>query len=412
MTAGAVTTERRTATGREFIALITMVMAITSVAIDGLLPAFSDIRAEYGMPADSTAVAALVTGFFLGSAVGPWLYGPASDRYGRKPLVYLGLSIFTVGAVAATLAPTWSTLVIARFVWGIGAGCGRSLTVAMVRDRHSGDEMARMMSIISSVFLLVPVVAPTIGAGLIAIFPWRSVFVFPALLGVAMMVWTRRLPETLEPARRRPFTLASLTAAARDVVHRRDSMAFMLAMVFQFALLSLFIGNTELIVGDVYHRKPWFPVFFAVIAGFLGASSLNNARLMNRLGVETMLRRSALIGFGCTAVFVAASAATGGKPNFVLFGALLAPVLMANQALYPTCNAASLNPLPHVAGTAAAIGATLSVAGGSILGNVASSAFDGSVVPYAVAMLLFMGCANVLVFLGIRAQRRAGSPAI
>ena len=180
-----------TATGNEFIALVTALMAMTALGIDLMLPAFPDIRAEYGMAADSTKVAWIVTAYFLGMSIGPWFYGPLSDRIGRRRPLHAGLVLYMVGASMAALAPTWTLLVVARFVWGVGASGPRSLAVTMVRDRHEGDTMARLMSMIMAVFMLVPILAPALGAGLIHVLPWRAVFWFPACIAVLMRLWAK-----------------------------------------------------------------------------------------------------------------------------------------------------------------------------------------------------------------------------
>ena len=123
------------ASGGEFIALVTLLMAMTAMGIDIMLPAFPEIREEFGMAADSTQVTWILTAFFLGMAVGPWVFGPASDRFGRKPMMIAGLVMYMAAAAAATFAPTWELLVVSRFVWGVAAGGPRTLSVAMVRDR-------------------------------------------------------------------------------------------------------------------------------------------------------------------------------------------------------------------------------------------------------------------------------------
>ena len=191
-----------TASGREFIALVTALMATGAMAIDLMLPTFPDIRKEFGMAADSAQVGWIVTAFFLGLAVGPWLYGPASDRYGRRPLLFAGMILYIVSALAASVAPSFGWIVAARFVWGLGAAAPRSLSLAMIRDRYDGNAMARLMSMIMAVFLLVPIIAPSVGAALNAIAPWRIVFWVPAALAVVLMLWARRLPETLSVAAR------------------------------------------------------------------------------------------------------------------------------------------------------------------------------------------------------------------
>lgn len=391
---------RRIATGKEFTFLVTALMAMTALGIDLMLPAFPDMRAEFGMSSDSTQVAWVITAYFLGMAIGPWFYGPVSDRYGRRKPLYAGLVLYAVGASVSALAPVWSLLLVARFLWGVGASGPRSLAVTMIRDRHEGDAMARLMSMIMAVFMVVPVVAPSLGAGLIAVLPWRSVFWAPAGFALVMMLWARRLPETLDVSRRRPFTFSAVATAGREVVTHRRAMAMTIAMVFTYSTMTAYLGSSEVILGDVYGYEQWFPLFFAAVAVLFMGNSLMNARLVQHWGLVRLIRRMSALGLTMTAIFFVVSLLDGGVPNFWLFAVALALAMPVAQGLGPTCNSAAMTPLPHVAGTASAIIATATTAGGAIAGGIASNAFDGTVRPFAAWMLGFMALATAFVWWG------------
>lgn len=391
---------RPVAEGREFIALITALMATGALAIDVMLPAFPDMREEYGMAADSSQVGWVVTAFFLGVAVGPWLYGPASDRFGRRAPLFAGLLLYSVAGIGAALAPSFGWLIAARFVWGLGTAAPRSLSLAMIRDRYEGEAMARLMSMIMAVFLLVPIVAPSVGAGLNAIAPWRVVFWTPALIGVALLVWARRLPETLRPERRRPFTRASLVEALRAVVTNRQTVCFTLAITFLMGIMMGYLASSELILEDVYGYGDWFPLFFGSVAVVLAISSLNNARLVSRLGVTRLIRRMAAAGAVAVAALNVVAFASDGRPPFWLFCVSVGLVVPMAQGLVPNCNTAAMLPVPHVAGTAAAIIATVSTAGAALIGGLLSGAFDGTVRPYSAGAGLCFAVAGVLILVG------------
>lgn len=395
------------ATGREFILLVTALMATTALGIDLMLPAFPEMRQEFAMAADSTQVTWIVTAYFLGMAAGPWLYGPASDRFGRRIPLLAGLALYGASAAAAALAPSWQLIVIARFIWGVGASGPRSLSVAMIRDRYEGEAMARLMSMVMAIFLLVPIAAPGAGAGLIALLPWRAVFWFPALVAVVLMFWSRRLPETLPLQRRRPFTWRAVSAAGREVVTHRQTMALTLAITCLFGVMSVFIGGSEVIVEDVYGYGAWFPLFFAVIAVFLAINSLNNARLVGRLGVVRLVRRQARIGVVVAVVFAGVSLLQGGRPSFWVFTVGLCVLLPIVQGLSPNSNTLAMGPLPHVAGTASSIIATITSAGGAVLGAIAADAFDGTVRPFALFILVYVGLAAAFVLWGTTKPRSA-----
>ena len=394
------------ATGREFILLVTALMATTALGIDLMLPAFPEIREQFGMAADSTRVSWIVTAYFLGLAAGPWLYGPASDRFGRRVPLYAGLALYGLSAATAALAPSWQLIVIARFVWGLGAAGPRSLSVAMIRDRYEGDAMARLMSMIMAVFLMVPIVAPGVGAGLIAVLPWRAVFWFPAFAAVGLMFWARRLPETLPVDKRRPFTWSAVGQAGREVLSHRQTMSLTVSMTFLFALMATYLASSEVILEDVYGYGAWFPLFFGAVAVLLATNSLTNAWLIGRVGVIRLVRITSALGVVAAGVFAVIAFAANGRPNFWLFTISLCAVIPIAQGLSPNSNTIAMTPLPHVAGTASAIIATVTATGGALLGGLASDAFDGTVRPYAVYVLVFMSLAAICTLWGTAAPRR------
>ena len=400
---------RGIAGNKEFIAMVTAFMALGALAIDIMIPAFPDMRREFGMAADSTDVGWIITAFFLGVAVGPWLYGPASDRYGRKKPLYAGTALYIASAFFACIAPSWGWVKISRFVWGLGAGAPRAIATAMIRDRYEGDAMARLMSTLMAVFLLVPIVAPSFGAGLIAIFPWRSVFVCPAILTTLLLIWSRRLPETLAPERRRPFTWSSVGQAVREVVTHRQTIAFTLAVMFLFSVMTAYLAGSEVIVEDVYGLGPWFPLIFGCIAFVFSMNSLNNARLVRRHGTIPLIRRLVVVATSSAGFFLAVAYFSHGKPPFWLYMVAIVLVVPIAQGLNPLCNTAAMMPVAHIAGTASSVMATVTTAGGALLGGLASDRFDGTVRPLATWLFGFIAIAALLVLFGAKSPKSESS---
>ncbi|MDA0370979.1 MAG: multidrug effflux MFS transporter [Actinomycetota bacterium] len=382
---------------REFIAAIIAIMASTAVAIDVMLPAFPEMRAEYGMEAGSADVAWIITAFFLGMATGPWLYGPASDKFGRLTPLRLGLALYVIAAFLATVAPSWEWLIASRFVWGLGSAGPRSISMAMIRDRYSGDTMARLMSLIMAVFLLVPILAPAIGAGLIQILPWRSVFVAPAIFGLLLIVWSFRLPETLAVENARPFTLRDTGRGIREVLRHRRTVGFTLATGFLFGIVTSYLSASEIILEDVYGFGDWFPLYFGAIAILFALNSLGNSRVVERVGTDTLLKR---LGSYCAAmaiVLLVVSVTNDGIPNFWILTIAIALLVPVAQGMGPLCNTAALTPVPHVAGTASALNATFTTSIGALLGNLGAGHIDGSVLPFSVAVTVYVAAAVVLI---------------
>lgn len=396
---------------REFVAFVTVMMAMGAMAVDIMLPVFPDIRADFGMASGSAQVAWLITAYFLGMAVGPWLYGPVSDRFGRRPPLFAGLVVYVVAAIGASLVSSFGALVAFRFVWGLGAAAPRSISVAMVRDRFEGVAMARLMSMIMAVFLLVPILAPSVGAGLNALLPWQSVFWVPAAVGIGLGVWAFvRLPETLTRDRQRPLTVGALREAIGAVVGNPMIRWYALAITCLTGALTGYLNSSELIVEDVYDYGRYFPLFFAAVAVMLSIANLTNGRLVERVGLVPLLRRTSVAAAVAAVVQVIVAFAGNGRPNFWLFAVVIAIVMPLAQGLVPNANTAAMLPVPHVAGTAAAVIGTLTMAGGALLGTVVSSVFDGTVRPYAVCIALLTGAAAMMILGATRATALVPAP--
>ena len=401
----------RVAGPREFLAIVTSLMALGALGIDLMLPAFPDIRREFGMASDSARAGQIITAFFLGMAAGPLLYGPAADRFGRRRPLFAGLALYVTGAVMAAFAPSFGWILVARFIWGLGAAGPRSLSLAMIRDRYEGPAMARLMSMIMAVFVLVPILAPGFGSVLNLFAPWRIMFWVPAIVATAVGLWAaQRLPETLAPDRRRAFSPRSIGEAAKAVVTNRRTVCFTLAVAFLFGVMTSYLSGSELIVEDVYGYGKYFPFFFGAIAVLFGMTALNNARIVNRLGLDRLVRQMAVIGVLLAGVFCVIATSSGGRPNFWVFTLALAAVVPMAQGLVPNCNTGAMMPLPHVAGTASAIIAMVTTAGGSVLGGVVNNAFDGTVRPFAYGVTVYLCIAAALILFGATSSASAAKP--
>jgi DHA1 family bicyclomycin/chloramphenicol resistance-like MFS transporter len=220
------------------------------------------------------------------------------------------------------------------------------------------------------------------------------------------MVWARRLPETLAEDKRRPFTWSSVAAAGKEVVMHRQTMALTVAMTCLFGIMTVYLASSELILDDVYGFGAWFPLFFGGVAVLLAVNSLNNARIVQRLGVKRLLCSASILGVVAAGALAGISVAAHGKPNFWLFTLVLCIVIPTAQGLTPTCNTAAMTPLPHVAGTASAIIATITSAGGALLGGLASGAFNGTVGPFTTYVLVYMSVAGAFVWWGTNMATR------
>jgi len=384
-------------------------LASAAISIDLILPAFSRIRADLGLAADSAATAGLVTAFFLGMAVGPIPLGLLADRYGRRSTFLATCGLFITGALLAAAAPTLGLMLIARFVWGLGAAGLRVIAVAAIRDRFVGADMAREMAFAMTVFACVPVFAPVVGAGLIKFMPWRGTFVVCAGFGMVLALWSLRLPESLPVERRQPLQLRQVGVATMAIVRSRAALLYTLASVAVFGSFSSYLATSERVIDEVFHRRSWFPFVFGGTAILMGAASMAVGRSVERIGLDRLIRW-ALFGYTISAVLMyAVSRGAGGRPNFWPWIALLAIVLVFYNVLFPNLNAATMIPVGHVAGTAAAVYATVTTAAGAVVGERLDKAFDGTVNPFslsfAIAGLVALGLVLAVGHAGSREVR-------
>ena len=400
---------RRPAPGRnETLAMLSAVMALMAMAIDLMLSAFDEMRVTFGLDPTSNEVAGVVTVFFMGLAVAQLFFGPITDRFGRKSVLYASVAVYILGAVGSALAPTLPLLLVARFVWGIGAAGARVVATAVARDLFEGVEMARAMSQIMAVFVLVPVIAPTLGAGIVAILPWRAVFWACAIWAIAMAAWTRRLPESLPPERRRRLDRSDIASAYAEFARTRSTLWFSIASVFLQSVFTMYLASAELIVSEIFGRRNAFPMVFGVIAIGFGVAALLNGRAVGRFGVRPVMNTmlvSLIIG---SLLLVAVTLASGGTPTFWVFMPLLGLLLAQFMFLMPNMNAEALEPVPHIAGTASSLSGGLRMAGGAILGGVVASRIDTSLTPFALAFLVFVALAAASTAVATRSARPTG----
>jgi DHA1 family bicyclomycin/chloramphenicol resistance-like MFS transporter len=380
-------------------------MALTALSIDLMLPAFDEMRADFGLAADSTDTAATVTVFFIGLAIAQLIYGPLADRFGRKPVLYGGLLIFVFGAIGSALAGSLGGLLVYRFVWGVGSAAPRVISLSVIRDIYEGDRMARVMSFVAAVFILVPVVAPSIGALLLRFSSWRFLFWLTAALAGVVGVWLLRLPETLDPAHRlERLQVRSIARAARMVVTNRQAVGYTVAMTFVFGAFVSYLASSELVWEEVYGRGDQFPLIFGALALVIGIAMLVNGVMVDRIGARRIVH-GALFAYVATAgLAMAVAVGGGGNPNFWIFVVLLGLPLVSHGLLIPNANSLAMAPLGSVAGTASAIIGAVSIMGGAILGAVIDRAFDGTVTPMITGFFLASLAALLTIFVTERGR--------
>ncbi|HUG60704.1 MAG TPA: multidrug effflux MFS transporter [Methylomirabilota bacterium] len=385
---------------REFVAIIALLMALTAMSIDILLPAFPMIARDFQV-ADGNNLQYLVYIYMFGFAAMQLVYGPISDALGRRPVMMVGVAIYLVGCALAYVAPSFETLALARAIQGMGAASARVLTVSIVRDRFGGRDMAQVMSFVMMIFIMVPIVAPALGGLLIAIGDWHMVFAVMFLIGVLALVWYGvRMPETMHPEFRLPLSPGRIAAAAGFCLRQRVTIGYANAMGLLLGCLMGYIGSAQQIFeGEVYGLGVWFPLAFGLLALAIGLGSFINARLVQTVGMRR-LTHAALIAAAVAAGSLAiVSIVYGGKPPLLVFGGLLGVFNLAFALAMPNCNALSMQPLGAVAGTASSLIGFYTTLMGTLLGLSVGLSFDGTVTPLAVGF--FAICVAALIVVAI-----------
>jgi DHA1 family bicyclomycin/chloramphenicol resistance-like MFS transporter len=378
---------------RQFIALIAALNATNALAIDSMLPALGQIGAALGLSAANERQW-IVTSFLLGFGTAQIIYGTLADRYGRKPILVASLIIYVICSLAAAFSRSFEIMMLARTLQGIGAAGSRVLSVAIVRDCYEGRKMARVMSLSFIVFLGVPILAPSLGQLVMLVAPWPAIFISLAVYAALVMLWAvYRLPETLHPVDRAPINLSTTINAFKLTLQNRISLGYTLAMTLVIGSLFGFINSAQQIFANVFQMPKLFSVIFAAIAASIACASLLNASLVNRFG-SRLLSHTALLGFIIFGILHTVVALVGQETIWT-FGFLQAGQMFCFGLMVGNFGAMSMEPLGHIAGTAASIQGSISTIGGASIGMVIGQSFSGNTVPlsagYAVCGLAALG---------------------
>lgn len=377
----------------EFIAIIALMMALTAFSVDIMLPALPEIGDAFSV-SDVNHRQLVVGVYMIGFALGQIIYGPLSDRYGRKAILYLSLGIYLLGTVLSMLAPEFGYLLAGRLVQGIGCGGPRVIAIAMVRDRFEGRAMGKVMSFVMMVFIIVPVIAPSVGGAISAFGPWTWMFAFLLLVGVTLLLWAGiRLPETCPPEDRTPLSVTGLVGAFKVVLTTRQTVGYAISLGFMFGALIGYVSSAQQVYQGVFGLGGSFPIFFGAVAIFMSAASLTNATMVERLGMRRLshgaLVAMALIMFVCMVVDEISPL------SLVAFTCFFGAAFFCVGLILPNFNAISMEPLGHVAGMGSSLIGAYMTGIGAVLGTLVGQSFDGTVQPmirgfagFAVASLI------------------------
>jgi DHA1 family bicyclomycin/chloramphenicol resistance-like MFS transporter len=387
----------------EFIVLVAALIAINAFAIDVMLPGLQQIGAGLGEP-DPNRRQLVIPAYMLGFGILQMVFGPLSDRYGRRRPLLVGLVIYCLAALSAYAVTDFNSLVLLRFVQGAGAAASAVIAMALIRDLFVGDDMAKTMSLVFMVLMLSPIFAPILGQFLLVALDWRGLFAFMAGLGAIVTVWVwMRLPETLKPENKRPFGLRPMIEGFGIVFSNHVSLRYIMATALLFGGLFGFLTSSQQIYVSIYQVGLWFPAFFAAGGAAAALGGFVNSQLVNTYGMRR-ISSLALIVFCFAAAAMTFLGYLQALPLWLFF-ALSAIQFFTFSMVMPNFGALALEPLGEVAGTAASAQGFLQMVLGAGIGALVGQLFNGTVMPLAIAQLVLSLAAMALT--GFSGRRRA-----
>lgn len=370
----------------EFIALMAGLMALNALAIDVMLPALPNLGESLNVLNENDR-SLVVTFYMIGFGLTQIVFGPLSDRFGRRLPLLLGLGVYVIAAFAAIFAPTFATLLALRLVQGMGAAGTRVIVIAIVRDCYSGRAMAEIMSLVFMVFMIMPIIAPGIGQVLLFTGPWQYIFIFMGSLAMVISFWAvMRLPETLAKENRRPLKFSVIMAGFVVVFSNRLAIGYAMAGTFMFGQIIAFVNTSQQIYVGIYGLGVLFPVAFSATAILQSLSSYLNARVVGEFGMRRIAHLALLIFLVNN--FILWIVTLFGPINFWLFYAFLSVNMFVFSWIATNANSLSMDPLGNVAGTASGIFGTIQTIIGALLAYGISQLFDGTLMPVAAGFLL------------------------
>ncbi len=373
----------------EFVGLMACLTSLVALSIDAMLPALGHIGQAYGVD-DHNQLHLVVSLFFLGLAVGQLIYGPVADAKGRRFAILSGMGIFVVGTVLCLLADSLESLLIGRVIQAVGVSGPRVATMALIRDKHEGPAMARIMSFIMMVFILVPMLAPVVGQAVLVWFSWRHIFTMFALFAFLVGGWFYfRQPETLSIDKRKPFRLAVLAESLRIIVSSRQVMGYTLAMGCIFGAFLAYLSGSQTLFQEIYDTGEYFPLCFALLAFGIGFSSFVNGKLVSRIRM-TKLCAAAISGWiVCSGILLLLAHYCNGKPPLWALLTMLLLAFFCVGILFGNLNALAMQPLGRMAGLGAAVIGALSNGMAVPISITIGSRVHASVIPLAEGFLIF-----------------------
>lgn len=378
-------------------------MSIVALSIDALLPALPQIG-EYLSVVNVTDNQKLITYIFLGLGFGQLIFGPLSDSFGRKPIVYIGFVVFIIASFICITTKNFDMMILGRVLQGVGLSSPRSLSISIIRDSYSGNYMAKILSIVVMFFILVPVIAPTMGQVLMNYFNWQSIFYVNLIFGVLVILWFwRRQPETLAKENRIPFTARLFIDGTKEFLRYKDAVAFTFVSGFITGSFMVYLSTSQQIFQVQYDLADQFPYIFASLAIAVGLSTYLNSRYVTKFGMWRIAYVS-VIAYVIISVLYIILFYSGKNPGIGVLLGFFATQFFAIGFLFGNLRALAMQPLGHIAGIGAAINGFVSTVMAVPIANYIGKFVTDSVLPLFIGFSIF-GFLSLLIFLRLKASR-------
>jgi DHA1 family bicyclomycin/chloramphenicol resistance-like MFS transporter len=377
----------------EFVVLMAFIISMVALSIDAMLPALPEIAADlaFERPNDSQFIISML---FVGMGFGQIVFGPLSDSIGRKPAINIGFLVFIIGCLVSIFARDFNDMMMGRLLQGLGAAGPRVVATALIRDCYEGREMARVMSFVMTIFILVPVIAPAIGQLIIAYSDWHSIFILFLILAIVALTWfSLRQPETLSEDKRIRFSMARVTSDINTIISIPAAIGYTITMGFIFGAFIGYLSSSQQIFQQQYGLGNQFPLYFGILATSIGLASLINSQLVMRFGMRRLSHIAMISIAVLSAAFVLIAYHYQGHPPLFLLMAYLLGVFFFMGILFGNLNALAMEPLGHIAGLGAAVVGSVSTLISVVIGVLVAGAYDGTVLPLVMGFaVLSIAC--------------------
>lgn len=366
----------------EFIGVLAVLMSLAAYSIDAMLPALSTIGADFNV-GDSNQPQLIISFLFIGLSLGQLFYGPLSDSLGRRRTIFIGLSFFMLGSTICSFSESLTVMLCGRLLQGFGASGPRIVSMALVRDKFKGDAMARIMSFVMAVFIIVPTLAPAIGQFFLVLFEhWRAIFISQLVLGVIALIWFgRRLPETLPAERRKKFSATQFAAAVRITFKSKSSICYALASGFIYSAFMGYLNSAQQVFQEYFKLGDKLPIFFGILALALGGASFANSQLVLKMGMKKLVLMSTSMLTIVSVFYFGLMLVAPEFINLTTFMTTMFVVFFCSGILFGNLSSLALEPLGEVAGTASAVIGTLQSAISVTVGLYIGQQYDGTLFP-------------------------------